>query len=150
MEKYSQTYVQSIKIIRRLALLYTAMFVENQRWIQLHIFIILNLVALTHIVVTKPLETRFFNFQNIFNEGLCILVAYMIIPLQDAKYDSEGRFLIAYIPTYAIYALVAINMIINLFIAIKSLLKMVRNLVLKCYKLKKEKASIYVKEENEA
>jgi len=71
--------------LRRLVLLLMAMFVVNKQWLQLWVFIHLNLLSLVYVVVVKPRQPSILNYSDTFNEVIGLVVAYFILVLQDER-----------------------------------------------------------------
>ena len=69
--------------IRRFSLLYLAMFLVGHPWIQVLSFMLQNLISLAWLMAVRPYETMFNNYLNIFNELISLLVAYLIIQVND-------------------------------------------------------------------
>ena len=65
-------------------------------------------------VTVRPYDEILTNSMNTANEVFCILVAYMILPIQDFKYDVEQLYDMAYIPLYTLYVCAAMNLIVGL------------------------------------
>ena len=73
--------------MRRIVMLYLAMYVRGMPWLQLQIFIQLNFISFTYVFAVRPFERADLNFLNIFNEMIGLLASYCLLPLQDSKYD---------------------------------------------------------------
>ena len=73
--------------VRRLSMLYMAMFLTGGEWsfIQVLIFMVQNLLSLMFLVVIMPYELRANNYLNIFNESISLLVSYFIATIVDVK-----------------------------------------------------------------
>ena len=78
--------------MRRLTMLFMAMFVIKLQWLQLQLFILLNFVSLTYIIVVRPFVTEHLNVLNGFNETFGLLIAYLLLPMQDLRMDPEQRY----------------------------------------------------------
>lgn len=78
--------------MRRLTMLFMAMFVIKLQWLQLQLFILLNFVSLTYIIVVRPFVTKHLNVLNGFNETFGLLIAYLLLPMQDLRMDPEQRY----------------------------------------------------------
>ena len=89
LEKQSAYFGDTLIIVRRLTMLYMAMFVLNRQWIQLQLFIALNLFSVTYVVSVRPFDSTLLHFLNLFNEVISLLASYMILPLQNMEYDPE-------------------------------------------------------------
>ena len=55
-------------MVRRLILLYIAMFMEEQSWLQVGMFTMLSFASLVYLGYTRPYKSRQQNRLNIFNE----------------------------------------------------------------------------------
>ena len=64
--------------IRRVSLLYMAMFILGKGWLQVITFIALNLLSACFLVSVMPYEEPYNNYLNIFNECISLVVAYYI------------------------------------------------------------------------
>ena len=69
--------------MRRVVLLYLAMFEESYPWLHVMIFIALTLVSLVFMVIVRPYDEMLANVLSISNEFFCLLIACLILPLQD-------------------------------------------------------------------
>ena len=78
--------------MRRLTMLFMAMFVKERQWLQVMVFIALNFISLICVVVVRPFDTNFLNFLNIFNESMGLIAAYLMLPLQNMEYSPEHRY----------------------------------------------------------
>ena len=50
------------------------------------------------------------NRLNNFNEGLILLVSYLLLPLQDIAYDPDQQFQMGEATVYTLYLAAAINL----------------------------------------
>ena len=83
LERRGATCGNFIIILRRCTMLVMAMFVVGHQWLHLQVFIVLTLISLIFIATVRPYETRLLNNLNIFNEVTGLLVAYVILVLQN-------------------------------------------------------------------
>ena len=90
-------------------MLFMAMFVTNRQWLQLQIFIALNFLSFAYVVVISPFSTAYVNNLNIFNEGIGMLAAYFLLPLQDKGFNPEELYTIAELPVQIFNASALIN-----------------------------------------
>jgi len=77
------TFGNFLIIVRRCTMLVMAMFVVGHQWLHLQVFIVLTLISLIFIATVRQYETRLLNNLNIFNEVTGLLVAYVILVLQN-------------------------------------------------------------------
>ena len=89
LERRGATYGNFLIILRRCTMLVMAMFVVGHQWLHLKVFIALTLTSVIFIVVVRPYETGLLNNLNLFNEVTGLLVAYVILVLQNKGYDPE-------------------------------------------------------------
>ena len=78
-------------IIRRLLLLYTAMFIVGRPWIQTILFMVQNLASLVFLLAIFPYLDRFNNYLNLLNETVSLLVSYCIIQINDDRYTPDQK-----------------------------------------------------------
>ena len=88
-------------ILRRLLLLYIAMFLAQYSWAQVIMFMTMSLVSLAYVGYEHPYKSRRENRVLMFNEAIILAVAYMIMVLNglcrwSSQYQSTGE-LICYI-----------------------------------------------------
>ena len=117
-------------ILRRLALLYIAMFLENQSWFQVILFTFFSVAFIIYLCYARPMNSRFKNNLSLFNEGITCIVAYLIMVLnglcnQAAQYQHVGTFIVR-----ILYVCWAVNALIILILMILGLKK----LCIKCHK----------------
>ena len=68
-------------MIRRLVLLYMAMFVAQYSWLQVMTFSLLSLLYIAYLGYTHPNKSRKENMLGLFNEQITCIVAYEVIVL---------------------------------------------------------------------
>ena len=73
--------------IRRVTLLYMAMFILNRGWLQVLVFMSQNLFSTIFLLLVMPYEETFNNYLNIFNECISLLISYYITQNNDLRYD---------------------------------------------------------------
>ena len=81
LEKPYSTYGNLLTIVRRLNMLVMAMFILDRQWLQLQVFIALNLISVIYAVAVMPYDTSLLNFLSIFNEVIGLVASYFMIPL---------------------------------------------------------------------
>jgi deoxyribodipyrimidine photolyase-like uncharacterized protein len=67
--------------IRRLTMLYLAMFVTEMPWVQVISFTLMNLLAVAYLLHTKPFEDSFTNILNLGNELSSLFVSYCVMAI---------------------------------------------------------------------
>ena len=72
-------------ILRRVTLLYMAMFILNKQWLQVLIFTSLSLSSLVFFLATKPYEERSSNVIFEFNDLINLMCAYLIMQINDLR-----------------------------------------------------------------
>ena len=82
-------FFNMIIIIRRLTLLYVAMFVIGRPWISVLSFMLQNVISLSFLLSIKPYATKSDNYLNSFNGLISLLVSYLIVQLSDLKFNPE-------------------------------------------------------------
>ena len=103
-----------IIICRRLLLLYMSMFIFEMAWLQIIVFLILNLIMLNFLVIVRPYKERLNNNLNIFNSAISILVVYFIMQINGPSYYLEHKLLIGQFIGNTIYLSWIVNGIIIL------------------------------------
>ena len=81
LDKHSALLGSFMINFRRITMLYMAMKVHNRQQIQVLVFLSLNFVSFTYVLLVRPFDKAHLNFLNIFNEGIGLLVAYFLLPL---------------------------------------------------------------------
>ena len=76
-------------MLRRLTLLYTAMFMAHSPWLQVIIFTALSVVFIAYLGFTHPYKSSKQNNLNLFNEGITCLVAYQVMVLNGLAMRAE-------------------------------------------------------------
>ena len=76
-------------MVRRLILLYIAMFLEEHSWLQVSVFTLLSLASLVYLGYTRPFKTRQQNRLNIFNEWCSLVIAYHVMVLNGMSHQVE-------------------------------------------------------------
>lgn len=66
-------------LVRRFALLYLAMFVLGHQWLQVTVFMSLNLVSVVWFVASKPFKSEQTNRLNTLNEIASLVCTYLIM-----------------------------------------------------------------------
>ena len=72
--------------VRRLTLLYMAMFVLEWSWITVLVFMLQNFTFLCFLCLVMPYTMKSQNSINIFNESVSLTVAYFILAISDTRY----------------------------------------------------------------
>ena len=101
-----------IIIIRRLLLLYTAMFIVGRPWVSILLFMTQNLASLAFLASIQPYLSRTNNYLNIINESVSLIVSYFIIQVGDERYSPEQNQKMGNYIVFVIYSSWAINLVI--------------------------------------
>lgn len=72
--------------IRRLTLLYMAMFILEWTWLTVLVFMIQNLLSLVYLIEVMPFEMKTRNNMNILNESVGLVVSYFVASINDTRY----------------------------------------------------------------
>ena len=92
-----------IIMVRRLLLLYMAMFIYEMAWLQIMVFLILNFIMLMFLVLVRPYKEKLNNNLNTFNSAISILVVYFIMQINGASYYIDQKILIGQLIGNTIY-----------------------------------------------
>ena len=114
LDRRGATFGNFLIILRRCTMLVMAMFVVGHQWLHLQVFINLTLTSVIFVASVRPYETGLLNNLNLFNEVTGLLVAYVILVLQNKGYDPEQLYEIGNIAVYILYASGAVNLCIIL------------------------------------
>ena len=68
-------------LIRRLSLLYMAMFILDQAWLNVMFFMLQSLFFLIFVIIFRPYEEEFNNRLNMVNEAFSLFICYFILSL---------------------------------------------------------------------
>ena len=74
--------------IRRLVLLYVAIFLAHESWCQVLLFMALSVSFILYLGFTNPYKSKKENSLNLFNEGITIIVAYIVMSLNGLCHDA--------------------------------------------------------------
>ena len=74
---------------RRISLLYVAMFVFQNAWLHICLYMFSNLLFLAYLVGLRPFEDSILNRLYIFNELTSLIIAYLIAMVNDLRYGPE-------------------------------------------------------------
>ena len=102
------------------------MFEESHPWLHVMIFIALTLVSLIWMVIVRPYDETLVNVLRISNEFFCLLIASLILPLQDFKYNYQQLNEMALIPLYCIYACAVLDILTGIVYNLQSLFQKVK------------------------
>mmetsp|Transcript_29 Transcript_29/g.52 ORF Transcript_29/g.52 Transcript_29/m.52 type:complete len:213 (-) Transcript_29:5-643(-) len=86
-ESHSAMLGSPILILRRLSMLFMALFFRANGTIHLQVFISLNFISLYHAYKIRPYERRALNIMNMVNESVSVLTACLLLTQQDMRYD---------------------------------------------------------------
>ena len=112
--------------IRRISLLYMAMFVLGKGWLQVLSFMALNLLSACFLVYVMPYEEPYNNYLNIFNEFISLIVSYYICQINDLRYDPEVKNEIGLRTTETLYFSWASNFALIMFMILKHIYRKLR------------------------
>ena len=108
-------------MIRRLVLLYMAMFVAQYSWLQVMTFSLLSLLYIAYLGYTHPHKSRKENRLGLFNEQITCIVSYEVIVLtglcnEATQYQSVGDLIVwtLYVCWGVNGVIIGISMIIEL------------------------------------
>lgn len=113
--------------VRRLLMLYLAMFIVKQQWSQVLSFMAMNLISLCFLVIAMPFENSLMNYVGLFNEGIALFISYLIAQMNDLKYDPKTTVHIGNLIVDAIYFSWLVNGFIVLYVGIRELFGKLRN-----------------------
>ena len=119
LDKRSALLGNTLINVRRLTMLYMAMFVQERQWLQTQVFIQLNFLSSGYVLVVRPFDRAYLNFLNILNESIVLVVSYCILPLQDMGNDPEQLYEIGNYTVYPFYVLATMNLILILGVGIR-------------------------------
>ena len=90
--------------IRRLTMLYMAMFVLGMGWLQVLAFMGLNFLSLCYLVTVSPYTDKSVNMLNTMNEAFSLLVSYFILSINGVSIDGEMNAVIGGFIVYSVYS----------------------------------------------
>ena len=76
-------------MIRRLSLLYMAMFILDNSWLNIMFFMLQSMFFLIFVILVRPYKDEFNNNLNIFNEAFSLFIAYFILQINGNSYTPE-------------------------------------------------------------
>ena len=76
-------------MIRRLSLLYMAMFILDNSWLNIMFFMLQSMFFLIFMILVRPYKDEFNNNLNIFNEAFSLFIAYFILQINGNSYTPE-------------------------------------------------------------
>ena len=74
-------WVNFFEIVRRLVLLYVAMFLASYAWFQIIVFMSFSLISMIYLGYTKPYKVWYENKLYLFNESCTLFVSYLVMGL---------------------------------------------------------------------
>ena len=102
------------EIIRRLILLYVAMFMQWGSLFQIHFFMMLTFLSLLYLVHAKPYKLKINNFLQVFNEIMILFLSYLLINVNGVVDDIDRLKYIGIIMMNTLYFTWAVNIVILL------------------------------------
>ena len=107
--RYGATMDTPLRSVRRVVLMYMAMFIVGHQWLQALTFIQFNLLSVIYVTSVMPYDQASKNFVTIFNETFCLLSAYFILALQDLRFDPEKQWSIGEAVIHILYTAAVMN-----------------------------------------
>ena len=140
--------------MRRVALLYIAMFVVGYRAFTLHIFIALGFFSLIYEYIVQPHEEKKDNLLNILNAFFGLVISYGFIRIQDMRFDPDQNYEIGAFVVYLFYVLAALNILGLLIVSLNDIKLSIkhhyaRRLLLKERFLKRLRCCMHAQEQNQ-
>lgn len=127
-------------IIRRMALLYVAMFLPDLLWLQLLTLLCSSLLQLAYLFYVKPFESKFHDRLNKINEFIMLLVVYHVICVavfQDSSF--EAGYIIGLFIVKLIWTSWLVNGLVVVYLVVAEIYKKLRRVYLKRVKANKMK-----------
>lgn len=90
-DSHAALFNNFIIMIRRLTLLFLAMFIVGHPFVQVLIFMLMNLFSLGFIITVMPYAVASNNYQNLLNEVISLLVSYFVVQINDQRYEPETK-----------------------------------------------------------
>ena len=107
--RYGATMDTPLRSVRRVVLMYMAMFIVGHQWLQALTFIQFNLLSVIFITTVMPYDQASKNLLTMFNETFCLLSAYFILALQDLRFDPEKQWSIGEAVIHILYTVAVMN-----------------------------------------
>ena len=105
---------------RRISLLYIAMFIFQNAWLHICLYMITNMLFLAYLVALMPFESSLMNRLRIFNECTSLIIAYLIAIINDIRYGPETNVKIGELMIYTLFASWTINLLLVVLTSLKS------------------------------
>jgi len=112
------TFNNTFITVRRLLMLYMAMFIIGQQWLQVLTFMTMNVLSMCYLLIAFPFDSKLMNFLSLFNEASALVISYFIAQINDMKYDPKTAVVIGDYIIYSIYTSWAINGLIIFSVAL--------------------------------
>ena len=109
----------SFLLLRRMTLLFLAMFVLEMQWLQVLVFMSLNVVSLVYIFSVWPFKDKSNNYLNIFNEFVNLVCSYWITQINDLRYEPLSAYSIGEKVQYTLYFSWSCNFIFIFYLIVK-------------------------------
>jgi len=77
--------------------------------------------------VVRPYERSGLQLLSTFNELICLLVSYFLLPLQNKAHDPEEHYQIGYLTVYTLYFSAVVNLIMISVLGIKGAIRQCRH-----------------------
>ena len=98
-----------------------AMFVINMQWLQVLVFLFMNMISVYYLVLILPYEAKSNNFLNIFNEAVSVNVAILIAMANAVADQPLNAYQIGDFIVWTLYFSWAANFLIVMFLILKEL-----------------------------
>ena len=80
-----------------------AMYVLEQQWLQVILFMCMNLFSFIFVLVVKPFQNNSMNYLSALNEFFAVLISYLILQINNPAYGPEINVVMGEVLTYLIY-----------------------------------------------
>ena len=109
------------------------MYVLEQQWLQVILFMCMNLFSLIFVLVVKPLKNTSMNYLSALNEFFAVLISYLILQINNPAYGPEINVVMGEVLTYLIYTSWGCNGLVITFMSVKELCEKFKDIyVAKC------------------
>lgn len=115
-------------LVRRLTLLYMAMFLAQYSWLQVSIFTVFSAMQIWYLGFTEPFKSRRGNSLQLFNEGITCLVSYQLMVLNGLCHRADQYQYVGDLVVYMLYLCWGVNGVIF----VGSIIYELKRLVKKC------------------
>ena len=123
-------------MVRRITLLYFAMFMPHHPVVQVIIFICFSLASLCYLARFKPLKSKVQMLLQVFNEASTLIVSYLVLQINDVEADGKEFQTLGQLISYTLYITWSFNIGIILLSLARQIYKKVKKW---CYRRKNKK-----------